>query len=315
MEKVIVTGSSGFLGRTLVDRLSAQRKDYQVYALTRSPLAGATKSNSCQINVLGYDAMFQNDAVSLVRDAIIVNCAFPRNTSGADFASGMDYVHRCFEAARDCGAKAVINISSQSVYSQKRTAIADEGTPISLESMYGVGKYSSELFLRDICGGMPFCNLRIASLIGPGFDQRVTNKLIDSAISARTLPVSRSNRRFGFMDVEDAAGGIAALLNTSPKSWKPVYTLGTGMAYGLEELALIVADQIQERLGYRPALVVKDIADEGNTGVSGRLFSQDTGFACEITIAEALETILSAKMTHLPSDCSRIPNDTMRCLP
>ena len=59
---------------------------------------------------------------------------------------------------------------------------ADEQTPAVLESKYAVGKYWSELFVNTLFQGIRHTNLRMASLIGAGFDQRITNKFAKSNI-------------------------------------------------------------------------------------------------------------------------------------
>ena len=98
-------------------------------------------------------------------------------------ADGLKYIQSVFEKSVEGNAAVIVNISSQSVYSQKRTEAATEETPVCLESPYAVGKYAVELMLESICRGSKtrYTNLRMASLIGPGFDQRIVNRLVRQA--------------------------------------------------------------------------------------------------------------------------------------
>ena len=68
--------------------------------------------------------------------------------------------------------------------------------------------------LNDICKNCLVTHYRIASLIGPGFDQRITNILIKNLINGIPLKVVDGAQVMGYMDVRDAANAIAA--------WEPV---------------------------------------------------------------------------------------------
>ena len=66
---------------------------------------------------------------------------------------------------------------------------ATEETSLNLETKYAVGKYATELLVNKICRNIPHTNLRMASLIGEGFEQRITNKLVAKAILGGDLDI------------------------------------------------------------------------------------------------------------------------------
>src|SRR5699024_8056086 len=96
--------------------------------------------------------------------------------------------------------------------------------------------YATEVMLESVCkkAEIPYTNLRMASLIGPGFGQRIVNRLVKRAIVGETLQVVRSGQKFGFLDIEDAVKAITALLNTDITQWKPIYNIGNGKEYSVE---------------------------------------------------------------------------------
>lgn len=298
MRKIILTGASGFLGRSLLARL-AKNDALQVYAMTGKPELLRREFDRPNMVFMERNALMERpDAAELVRGAYVINCAFPRNTDGICLAEGLSYINRLFCLCASYGAAAVINISSQSVYSQKRTEAADENTALNLESVYATGKYATELMLETACASLPHTNLRLSSLIGPDFNQRITNKLIDRILAGNAITVSVNQRRFGFMDVEDASGAILALLDTDPARWKAVYNVGTGRGYSLSEISECLVKLSGELMQSVPQVGTVANEESGNTAVSGRLLQADTGFVSGCSLEDSLRKIFQSKLAR-----------------
>ena len=298
MRKMILTGASGFLGRSLLARF-LKNDALQVYALTGKPELLRREFDGPNMVFMERNSLTERaDAAELVRGAYVINCAFPRNTDGICLAEGLSYINRLFCLCASYGAAAVINISSQSVYSQKRTEAADENTTLNLESVYATGKYATELMLDTACAELPHTNLRLSSLIGPDFNQRITNKLIDSILAGNAITVSVNQRRFGFMDVEDASGAILALLDAEPARWKTVYNVGTGRAYSLPEISTCLVKLSAELLQLAPQVGTVETEESGNTAVSGRLLQTDTGFVSSVSLEDSLRRIFQSKLAR-----------------
>lgn len=295
--KLIVTGAGGFLGREIIRQLTKNNKNF-VYALTSQVEQMQNEySNKSNVMVCKKESLIEEDCLLKNAD-ILINCAFPRGTDGEQLADGLEYIRGSVGAATKNGVKAIINISSQSVYSQKRTFSASEISSVDLESPYAVGKYATELLIKTICTDIPFTNVRLASLIGPGFDQRVTNKLIDSALKSGQLTVMTGEQYFGFLDVEDAARGILKLLEISPKLWKPVYNLGSNRTYSLVNLADIIKRVLKIHYGKNIIVETKVGEAECNTDLDCRLLKEDTGYEPLISMEESILRIVRKKITE-----------------
>ena len=262
--KIVITGASGFLGRHLVMRLK-KSESYDVCALTSRPAELKAEIGGNNILYLHKNAIFEETVSKHLDSAIVVNCAYPRNSIGTDIADGLKYIQKVFEAAADHQAAAIINISSQSVYSQQRTTAAAEDTPVCLDNPYAVGKYAVELMLESICKRSitAYTSLRMASLIGPGFDQRIVNRFIKEALKTGKLTVARNRQRFGFFDVEDAVSGIEAMLGSDCGTWKSVYNLGRDGAVTLAEIAETIRDVLQTENGH--PVEIEEICNDDKT--------------------------------------------------
>ena len=288
-KKIVVTGAAGFLGSHLVERLRTDER-YEVYALSSKPSELQEKLNGKNIKYLYKDEL----NAELMVDAIVINCAYPRNSTGTEIADGLKYTQMVFEAAAEFNAAAIINISSQSVYSQKRMEIATEETPVCLESPYAVGKYAVELMLESICRRREtaYTNLRMASLIGPGFDQRIVNKFVMKLQKHESITIVHQNKKMGFLDVEDAVKAIISIVNYPRKSWKTVYNVGNGQGYTVEE----IYDAVISTLGYEPdadEVIIKTGTDDSSTAVSFEKINTDTGFISSTDLKESIKKIVS----------------------
>ena len=244
-KKIVITGASGFLGSHLVERLKDDER-FKIYALSSKPEELRERLSGTNVEYIHKDEM---DA-EMMKDSIVISCAYPRNSTGTAIADGLKYIQRVFESAVGSGAAAIINISSQSVYSQQRTEAATEETPVCLESPYAVGKYAVELMLESICKGSEthYTSLRMASLIGPGFDQRIVNRLVKKLIAHEPITVVKQPKQMGFLDVEDAVGAIIAVTESSMQGWKTVYNVGNGRGYTVEEIYNSVATELKDQI-------------------------------------------------------------------
>ncbi|WP_316268710.1 NAD(P)-dependent oxidoreductase [Claveliimonas bilis] len=293
MKKIIVTGATGFLGSNLIEELIDQ-DGYYVYAFSSRGDELQKDNKSGNVHFFHKDSLFSEDLSEILKDAFIINCAFPRNSTGTGMADGLRYIHNVFSISRTAGAKAIVNISSQSVYSQKRNELATEMTQVCLESPYAVGKFATELMLEDACRGtkMVYTNLRMASLIGPGFDQRIVNRLTKQALEGEAILVVRSNQHFGFLDIEDAVRAILALINTSTNTWKPIYNVGNGKEYSIEDIVKCISYVFNENNLNAPKICIKEGDGYGSTGVSYQSLNCDTGYKPEIMLEDSVRQIL-----------------------
>ena len=297
-KKIVITGASGFLGSHLVERLKDDER-YEVFALSSKPDDLKKKLGGENVKYYFKDAVRNEYAPTILKDAVIVSCAYPRSSIGTDIADGLEYVQKVVWSAVDNGAEAIINISSQSVYSQQRAEIATEETPLSLEGPYAVGKYAVELMLESICRERKtaYTSLRMASLIGEGFDQRIVNRFVRQALAGETLHVVNNGQRFGFLDVIDAVRAILALIHIDFALWKPVYTVGNAEQYSIEDIIHCIKTVFDEE-GLPFPDICNDCGDKsGSTGVAYQLIQGDTGFEPEVSLKESVRRILRQMQT------------------
>lgn len=339
-KRVVITGASGFLGSHLLKRLWGDGR-YEILALSSRPdrlreliaagsgdqaaaadmvaESGSGTGAVCCIDSIdrgvsiGHTASTDNIRYALrdeilgtggedfLEGAVVVNCAYPRNSTGTEVADGLRYIQQVLLAAVRHGAASIINISSQSVYSQKREEAASESAPICLESPYAVGKYAVELTLEALCGGSEtaYTNIRMASLIGPNFSQRITNRFVAQALAGNDLRVNAGRQCFGFLDVEDAVSGLCAILGSDSSTWKKAYNLGPAAGYSLTEIADLVC-RLSAKYCAKPVACLATPSDDClNSSLDISLFSADFRWRPAVSMEESIRRIYEEQTRSL----------------
>lgn len=286
-KRIVITGAGGFLGKELL----FMGRDLNIVAVSSQKVKVSTNTILIDRNNFFDDFRFMDTD-------ILVNCAFPTYANGTQIADGMEFVKKLLMKAENEAVGGVINISSQSVHGLKRTDIASEISPISLESVYAAGKYATELLTNSLCRNIPHMNIRMASLIGADSGQRVINRMIRKVVRGEDLTVAMNARRFGFLDVRDAAAALLRLVQMLDNGWEETYMLGSGHAYSLKEMADTILNEYKKYNSNGFEIRQVDSDETGNSGVdSSKLYSL-LGWKPEYTLADSVSDIMKKEYTE-----------------
>ncbi len=289
MKKILITGAGGFLGTNLI-KSGLKLSQYEFWAITSDSDKIKKALNTDKVVICPREWIFTED-FRKQEFYCAINCAYPRNSTGIAIAQGLDYIEKLFYAVSKSNIESIINISSQSVYDSNRLEPATEKSPICLDTPYAVGKYMMEKMLNAICADIPHTNIRLASLIGPQFTQRIINRLIQRALNGETLLINQSEQTFGFLDVKDAADGILSLLEIDKLKWRQVYNLGIMKAYSIVDIVDVIKEVFKEKQIMIPDIVYKQGTEKGTSAVSYFELSRDTGYKPCIQLKQSVEDI------------------------
>lgn len=296
VKNILITGAGGFLGRALLTRL-AECDDIKVTALTskKEKLKNINNSNMSVITIEEIKNTFSSTYFDY-----FIHAAFPRNALGNEMASGLKYYCDMLKLATENNVGSIINISSQSVYDSKRRYAAHELSPLSLDSCYAVGKYATELMIDNIANNIPKTNIRMSSLIGPEFDQRITNQFVLKVLQGEEITIHGGKQIFSFLDVRDAANGILKLLATSPADWDSIYNLGSNHSYTLYEIAK-KTQATASTFGLAPTnLKVIEGDLWSNSSLDSNKFGHQFKYTPQFTLEDSLKSIFIYKMSQNP---------------
>jgi UDP-glucose 4-epimerase len=249
-KRVVVTGASGFLGRSVVTALAACGAD--VLPVARAPIRGG-------VEVCNYgDAPEGEVLVHLAED----------NDRARVRAAGAKYeiaVQRTLEALVAKGYETIVYASSALLYCDVATTRRRTTDPVYTIDPYTRVKKRSEDTVIATGAGIA---VRLANLYGPGMaHNNVLNTILGQIPGSGPVTVMDDSPVRDFTHVFDAAAaiGVMALKRGAPG----IYNVGTGQGSSVRELARVALEIAGERwrevvathAGAHNSRIVLDISD------------------------------------------------------
>lgn len=235
MKRAIVTGSNGFIGSHLVERL--KKEGFEVYRLTYHMLDSHSKLKAIieKINpeyiyhLAGYGNMSnqEND------DEVIM--------------SNIVRTWTLLKATKDINYKLFVNFSTSSVYGFYDKPMG-EWLKIRPRTMYAATKAGAEYICRAFRKKYLKCivTVRPFSVYGPGeADFRFIPTIIRNAIENKPSSVIGGNHDFIYID--DFIDGVIKITEEKANLTKRTFNIGSGKMYSNEQ----VVEEISKYLDVR----------------------------------------------------------------
>ena len=210
--KILVTGATGFLGRHLMRRLSAE---HEVTGLARNQpwdtpyryvRGDVLRRDSLEPHLAGVDVLVH--AAGRVshheRDAVALWDLHVNGTANA------------LDAAKAAGVRRVVYLSTSGTVAVGRTfEVRDESSPSPLRTIQPWPYYRSKLFaeeeaLRRAAPGFEVVSLNPSLLLGPGDHDQESTRSVHLFLQGRLNSVPPGG--VSFVDVRDAADAVALAL-------------------------------------------------------------------------------------------------------
>ena len=295
MKKVIICGAAGMVGRGILEHISKNDCDMEVWAADIN-INRLKQFESSRIHPIPNNDV--ENVLSLNRMDVMLQMAFPRNVKPEQWADGIKFAVNMLKLAKSYEVKSVINISSQSIYGLNRTEPADEKSAVSLNSPYTTGKYCMELMMEQLFSDRPYTNIRLSTIIGPATPERVVNKFLDTILAGNPIVIKGGHQVFALLDVRDAAAGLVMLLMGDANKWRHVYNLGTKEFIGIVELAE-KCEAAAERHGITKTQVIVEENDDIvlNNSVKVDAFYEDFGWVASYSVMESISYIINEKLS------------------
>ncbi len=304
LERVLVTGGTGFLGRHLIDALRPVAGRLAVLARRppRSPLPGVAFFPGDCAEPRSLPATFA--AVRPTAILHLAGLASPREAEGdargAFAANALGALH-ALEAASGTSPGALFFLASSAhVYGPASGALRED-QPLEPRSVYGRTKAAAETLAEAYAarGGLDVRIARVFNLVGPGqgadyalgsFARQVA--AIEKGSAPPRVVVGNLDLRRDFLDVRDAARALVALLQC-PAGADRTFNLGSGRAAPVRHLleALLAATSPRPAVEVDPARLRP--GEPGEVYASIDRLTAATGFAPEIPLERSAADALA----------------------
>jgi len=240
---ILITGACGYLGQNLIKHL-IQEDDYELLLFDLDKVRIKDIFNGKTENTFDKSDL-EYGRIQLGNVDILLHLGFARpHHSNEEIADSLKFTIELFTRANAHHIPAIINISSQSVYSTEERQLRTENTSVAPSIPYAQAKYATELFLsslKTINNQLHFSSLRLAALSG-GANGLVAEadflyKIVSNAIEGKLIKIVGGTQQIERLDIRDAVKAIIKMLKSNSQDWKPVYNLGSGQITSLLEIA------------------------------------------------------------------------------
>ena len=241
MDRLLITGVTGFTGRYLAPRLADA--GYEVHGTVHgedvAEVAGVAQLHA--VDVADLDAL--QPIVSELAPRKVVHLAaisFVAHSDSAEMYRTNILGTRNLLAALASAASspmAVLVASSASVYGNSSAGVIDESTPLAPANDYGVTKTASELVAGLYSERLPLIVVRPFNYTGRGQSENFLIPKIVAHVRSRAAEIELGNLDVArdFSDVRGIADAYARLLDT-PAAIGGTYNVCSGRAVSLHQL-------------------------------------------------------------------------------
>lgn len=256
IQKVFVTGATGFIGRHMVRKLLDE--GYTVGALARSSaslkeMEGCSSLQPFEGDLRNYEDLrkafsaFRPDAViHLVTYYAVMHRA---DEIGVMLDTNVKGTINLLEAAKESGTvELFLNTSTCAVYKPEDRLLKEEDA-LRPQNLYAMTKLQAE----EACSyyaeafGLPCVTLRLFPPYGPGdHDRRLIPYVIDSIIKNVPPNLTTGKQEWDFVYIDDIVWAFTATLKAAPfPDNHPVFNIGTGKAVSIRA----VVEKIRTTIG------------------------------------------------------------------
>jgi len=275
MDKIIVTGVSGYIGSRVA--LEFKNQGFEVVATARNPSAGL--AHELGLEVHPFDALESTALPLTAKGGCLVHCATANDILSRDFRAGVDLsvcgTWRTVELARAAGVAQFIFLSTFQVYGTELNGVVDEQTPVCCQSPYGLNHWFGEEACRlfSALNGLSVAVLRPSNVYGaPSVSTVNRGTLVPMCFVAEasqtgniTLRSSGRQRR-NFVSTKEVADACIHLARNPPGGFQ-VFNVCSAMLASMREIAELTCAVSLEDYGKELHL---DIL--GNEPIEGNFF-------------------------------------------
>lgn len=254
MNRILVTGASGFIGSHLVEYLIEQKISLDRIRLLIPQTEPLTNLPKLNFDIVRDDIRNEKAVRKAIEGVDIVYHLAALTIDGGKYYSKEEYddvnvkgTTNLLNACKDKKIKKIIFFSSIAVYGLPafvgNIKNWNENQPKNPKEIYGISKLTAEEKIKEAhkTWGLPYVILRPTSVYGPR-DRRNLLELYKAIKKHIFFYIGNGENKMDYVFVKDVAR--AAYLASESKQTNGEYIIGTGKPSTLNEIAFLVAKSI-----------------------------------------------------------------------
>ncbi len=268
--KLLIAGGAGYVGSVLIPKLLDRGYKVDVVDLfwfgnNLPPKVGILHKDLFELSVEDLEAYDQ-----------VIFLAGLSNDPMAEFSPSKNFIFNAAApaylayTAKNAKVKRYIYASSCSVYGYTENELYDETRPVSSSYPYGISKLQGEQAAMNLADGdFSVISLRKGTISGYSPRMRfdlIINTMFKCAMRDHTITVNNPSIWRPILSIDDAATAYIRAVEANPKI-SGIFNAASGN-YTVGEVADVVRGTIEERLGVRLNLCIKQSQDFRNYKVS-----------------------------------------------
>jgi len=277
--KIVITGSSGFIGRHLISRLCDGNELFAVVRDAREPVS----TDKVHIIVMDLARTLDASALPAKIDIIIhlaqANVPFPEGANEL-MAVNTNATQQLLDYGRRAGARQFILASTGEVYGRD-SGLSKETDTIAPASHYAVTKYAAELLVQSYSSYLLPCVLRFFQPYGPGQSGRLIPKLAERIRQQEAVRLHKDDRpRMTPIYIDDVTHAIQCAIDST---YSGIVNIAGDRVLSMRELAQEIGRAIE-----RQPIFEDTGEEEGNMLGDNSLMKQVLGSWNMVSIGEGL---------------------------
>lgn len=298
MNKVLITGATGFIGRRLVDRLV--KDEIQIVHIAPTvelahQLDGQARGVVCGLG----DLAGLCDSLREERFEVFYHLAWDgvstdfKNDYKRQYSNVIYGVNAC-KLANDIGCSHVVIPGSASEYAYSQDPIDGSGMPCPADA-YGAAKASTriacDLFARQM--GLSVNWLLVSSIYGPGrYDANIISYSIRAFLDGERPSFTALEQVWDYLYIDDLIEALY-LVGEYGKTSR-VYAIGSGESRPLRDYVEAIRDAIDPGAEMGIGEVPYKTKHIDNSVVDIEKISQDVGFTPRVSFEEGIDRTIES---------------------